>query len=109
MNAALYAKLIETAKARKTIPITELARAADLPTDAEGDTKAVGLLLDEIADFELSEGRPLLPVVIVRKETNTPGAGLFRYARRKGLQKTDDLTFFATELNRVYSFWAAKS
>jgi hypothetical protein len=47
-----------------------------------------------------------VPVVLVR-ENNMPGAGLFKYARRNGLQKTDDLTFFATELKGVYEYWAA--
>ena len=106
MNAAVYEKLVQVAKARTTIAYGELAKVADLSLGGDEDLKSLGLLLDEIADQEIAAGRPLLPVVIVR-ENKMPGAGLFKYARRKKLQKTDDLTFFATELKRVYEYWAA--
>ena len=105
MNASIYDKLIQVAKARTTITYGELAKVADMLIDDDQGVKRLGLLLDEIADQEIAAGRPLLPVVIVR-ENNMPGAGLFKYARRKKLQKTDDLTYFATELKRVYDYWA---
>lgn len=105
MNAAVYDKLVQVAKARATITYGEVAKVADLSLEGDDALKSLGLLLDEIADQEIAAGRPLLPVVIVR-ENNMPGAGLFKYARRKKLQKTDDLTFFATELKRVYEHWA---
>jgi hypothetical protein len=107
VNAALYAKLIQVAKDRKTIPYGELAQAGDLSLDGEDDMKAFGFALDAIADQEVAAGRPLLPVVVVSGTTNMPGGGLFKYAKKKKLQKGDDMTFFATELNRVYAFWAA--
>jgi hypothetical protein len=106
VNAAVYEKLIEVAQARKTITYGELGRLADLTLDNDEDMKELGFILDEIADQDVAAGRPLLPAVVVR-EDNKAGAGLFKYARRKGLQKCDDLTFFVTELNRVYAFWAA--
>jgi hypothetical protein len=105
MNAAVYEKLVQVAKARTTVTYGELAKVADLSLDGDDAMKSLGFLLDEIADQEIAAGRPLLPVVLVR-ENNMPGAGLFKYARRKRLQKTDDLTFFATELKRVYEYWA---
>ncbi len=46
------------------------------------------------------------PTVVVSGRTNRPGGGLFKYAKRKKLQKGDDITFFATELRRGYDFWA---
>lgn len=107
VNAAVYEKLIEVAKARNTIPYGELATVADVTVDTREEMKAVGFILDAIADQELAEGRPLLPIVVVSGMTNSPGPGLFKYARRKGLQKTDDLTFFATELKRVYEYWGS--
>jgi hypothetical protein len=106
VNAAVYTKLIQVAKARTTITFAELAAAADVSLDTDENAIAMGFALDEIADQEIAAGRPLLPVVVVQGDGNRPGGGLFKYARRKGLQKTDDMTFFVTELNRVYDYWA---
>jgi hypothetical protein len=106
VNPVVYDKLVEVAKARRTITFRELGQIADMRFDSEDDTKMLGLVLDNIGDQEIAAGRPLLPVVVVSESNNMPGAGLFKYARRKKLLKGDDLTFFATELRRVYDFWA---
>lgn len=106
INAAVYAKLIQVAKERKTITYSQLASVADVTVESRDELKTVGFILDAIADQELAAGRPLLPIVVVSGTTNMPGGGLFKYAKRKKLQKTDDMTFFATELNRVYAYWA---
>jgi len=107
VNPAVYEKLIEVAKARQTISYRELGQVADLSLDTDDDIRGLGVILDRIADQELAAGRPLLAIVVVSGKTGTPGGGLFKYARRKGIQKADDVTFFATELNRVYAHWAA--
>ncbi|HEX3149658.1 MAG TPA: hypothetical protein VHR66_16400 [Gemmataceae bacterium] len=105
-NGAVLDRLIQAAKARKTITYGELGQAADLSLDTDDAMKSLGFWLDEIADAEVAAGRPLLPIVVVRGDSNMPGGGLFKYAKRKKLQKGDDLTFFATELKRVYDHWA---
>src|SRR5262249_51993210 len=113
VNAAVYEKLVQVAKARTTITYTALASVADITLAGSGDDemKTLGFVLDEIADQEIAAGRPLLPAVVVKKSDNMPGAGLFIYARKKGLQKkkTDNLTFFAEELKRVYAYWSSNS
>jgi hypothetical protein len=106
VNAAVYEKLIEVARSRKTISYGELGRVADQTIESDDDIKQLGFLLDEIADQEVAAGRPLLAVVVVSEKTNMPGGGLFKYAKRKKLQKTDDMTFFVTELKRVYDHWS---
>jgi hypothetical protein len=106
VNPVVYDKLVQVAKARRTITFRELGQVADMLLDSDDDTKMLGLILDGIADQEVREGRPLLPVLVVNESNNMPGAGLFKYAKRRNLQKGDDLTFFATELKRVYDYWA---
>jgi len=106
INAAVYQKLIQVAKARKSITYGELAQAADVSADGDDAMRVVGELLDAIADQEVTAGRPLLPIVVVSGRTNMPGGGLFKYAKRKKLQKGDDMAFFVAELTRVYDFWA---
>ena len=95
--------------ARFTIPSPALlAKVVDLidhiPME-DRDTK--GDLYEYMLGKIAAAGRPLLPIVVVRGDNNMPGGGLFKYAKRKKLQKGDDLTFFATELRRVYDYWAA--
>src|SRR4051794_34117565 len=99
INAAVYAKLVQVAKEQKTITYGQLASVADVTIEARDELKTVGFILDAIAAQEFAAGRPLLPIVVVSGTTNMPGGGLFKYAKRKKLQKTDDITFFATELN----------
>ena len=81
---------------------------ADVSVDTDDDVQGLGFILDEIADQERAAGRPFLPCVVVSGKTGYPGGGLFKYAIRKGLQpkKMDNMTFWATELNRVYDYWA---
>lgn len=105
VNTAVYRKLVEVAKAKTTVEFTELTRLADMPLEAEGDVAAMARVLDEIADHEVNAGRPLLPVLVVQGNKNMPGAGLFKYAKKRKLQKGDDLTFFATELAKVHAYW----
>lgn len=73
--------------------------------EGDDDIKSLGFVLDAIADQEVALGRPLLPIVVVSGKTGSPGGGLFKYAKRKRLQKGDDMTFFVTELKRVYDYW----
>jgi hypothetical protein len=106
LNRIVFEKLVEVAKSKATIKFTDLARLADMPLDAEGDVAAMGRILDEIAEADVAAGRPLLAVLVVHDTRNMPGAGLFRFARKNKLQKSDDLTFFATELAKVHAHWA---
>ena len=105
VNTAIYDKLVEVAKARKTVTYEELGRLADISFETEVGVKILGLALDIIADQERGEGRPLLTIV-ANAANHRPDARLFEYARRTNVQQTDDLTFFATELQRVYDYWA---
>src|SRR5262245_14958579 len=105
VNCIVYDKLVQVAKAQRTITFRELGQVADMLPDNSDDTKMLGLVLDNIADREVREGRPLLPVVVVNESDNLPGAGLFRYAQRRNLQKGGERAFFAKELKRVYDYW----
>lgn len=107
VNQAVFERLVQVARSRQTINYHDLASIADLTLDQAGDEiKTLGSILDEIAEADVAAGRPLLAAVVVRGDTNMPGSGLFKFARRRGLQKSDDITFFATELKRVHDYWS---
>jgi len=109
VNAVVFEKLVQVAKAKKTIQFLELGQIADMPADSDEDIAALGHVLDAIAEDDVKNGRPLLAVLVVHGTRNMPGVGLFKFAKKKKLQKGDDLTFFATELKRVYDYWATSS
>lgn len=109
MNEILYARLTQAAKEKKFVGYSDLSAAINLSlTDAAGLNK-LSVLLEEIADHELSAGRPLIAAIIVNENTNMPGTGLFSYAKRKGLMKSKDkdtLAFFLTEAKKVHDYWS---
>lgn len=111
MNEILYARLTEAAKEKKFLSYSDLSAAIQLSlTDAAG-VNALNVMLEEIAEHELAHGHPLLVAIIVNENTNMPGAGLFSYAKRKGLMKPkdkDNMTFFVTEAKKVHDFWATE-
>lgn len=74
-----------------------------MPLDTAGDVAALRRVLDDIAEEEVRAGRLIL---VVHGTRNMPRVGLFKLAKKKKLQKTDDLTFFAKELGRVHTFLA---
>ena len=78
-----------------------------LDMDKSADREKLVELLDEIARFEHSEGRPLLTAVVVNKYTLRPGKGFFELAVELGLMKAKDDRdiFYVNELDRVYHQW----
>jgi hypothetical protein len=106
LNEAVFQKLVQVAKAKSTIQFVELGKVADMVLDNDEDIAALGHILDAIAEQDVAAGRPLLPALVVHGNRNMPGVGFFRFAKKKKLQKSDDLTFFASELKRVYDYWA---
>src|SRR4051812_20180240 len=105
VNPIVYRRLVKAAKARTTVTFAELGEAADLSIDDTDERKILELILDHVADQEEAEGRPLLSVLVI-DASGRPGGGLARYVRRKNIPVAKDETFFADELQHVYSFWA---
>jgi len=106
MNRAVYDRLVAVAKSRGLITYAELGRVADLDISYLPDLDTLVRILEEIALNEIEAGRPLLVVLVIREDINMPAKGLFRFAKRHGLQKgNDDVAFFTKELARVYQAW----
>ena len=111
MNETIYARLRQAAKEKKFVNYADLSAAISLSlTDAAG-VNALNKMLEEIADHETANGRPLLAAIIVNENSNMPGAGLFNYAKRKGLMKQkdkDNLAFFLAEAKKVHDYWSSQ-
>lgn len=110
MNEVIYARLTQAAKEKRFVSYSDLSAAIQLPLTDSAGVNALHLILEEIADHEIANNRPLLAAIIVNENTNMPGSGLFQYAKRKGLMKQNDkdyVTFFVKEAKKVHDYWAA--
>ena len=106
MNEDVYNRLVEVARSGGLISYSDLASEAGLNLKRKPDSEEFVRMLDAIADHELANGRPLLPALVVRGDTQMPSGGLLKYAKAKNLPNTEDeITFFATESRRVYAEW----
>jgi len=108
MNQVVYDKLVAVARERSLITYAALGRAAGIDVNYLPDLDALVKILEEIAVHEMQAGRPLLVVLVIREDTNMPAKGLFKFAKKSGVQKEkDDIAFFTKELARVYEEWTA--
>jgi hypothetical protein len=109
MNEIVCERLLQAAKEQRFVTYSELAAAISLSLSDASGLNQMSFLLEEIADHEIANGRPLLVAIIVSESNNMPGGGLFKYAKRKGLLKgrKNNLEFFLEEARKVHGFWKA--
>ncbi len=103
VHQALYEKLKEIARARSKIAYSELAKSVHL------NRRRLGPPLEEICRYEHEQGRPMLSVVAVHKQSGMPAKPFFDLARTLGLCKGDnDSEFFIDELHKVHECWSSQ-
>jgi len=116
INEKVYKKLIEVAKRqgkyeKGIITYSDLNYDCQLGIVFEGDAggKEIGKILGEISEIEFKNKRPLISVVVIRKNLKPLMAshGFFNLAEELGLKSTneDNQLFFAKELGRVHDYW----
>lgn len=106
MNEAIYSKLTDVARRGTTVSYAELATAGDLDAGDPDDMAILVKELEAIAEHETAAGRPLLVVLVTGAGTNMPGKGLFKWARKRKIDRgEDDMTFFVREMKRVHDHW----
>ena len=106
MHEQIYQRLIAVARAQSVITYAEIAPMADLDMNNQADRTEIGRLLGEISAFEHQQGHPLLSVVVIHRDNNTPGQGFFSLARELNVYNgQDDFLFFIQELRRAHDFW----
>jgi hypothetical protein len=96
-----HAVVRRVARERGTITYGELVghiHALDL--DPNSDTLA--RILDDISIEEHRSGRGMLSAVVIRADTNLPGEGFFKLARKLEHDPADEVAFHAEELRRVH-------
>ncbi len=110
MNDAIYEELKDVASQHRTVEYGQLAPLAKLDMNNPGDRNEIAAVLGEISQHEHTQGRPLLSVIVVAKETGVPGQGFFNLAKDLGVYLGgDDDAFFVRELRRAYEQWSEVS
>ena len=104
----IYPMLREVARAGGHVHYADVGHMVGLDMAHLPDRTIMGHILDAIGQAEHDECRPLLPAVVILRETHVPGDGFFDLARQLGLlqPRADELEFFVEELRRVHEYWA---
>ncbi len=98
--------LEEDARRRSTTTYTGLARRM---TTVEFDMHIptyrglMGQMLDAIAEQTEAQGKGLLPVLVVKKGTNRPSKGFFRFAENAGRDVSDPDRLVLDEMAKVFT------
>jgi len=110
MHQAVHERLLAAARESVFVYYGEIAAIAGLNLDLDGDRGALGRILGEISQYEHANGRPLLSVVAVNKDSQYPSKGFFDLARElnklQGTGAFAELGFFSTELQAAFDYWS---
>ena len=109
IDKKLRNKLIEVAKKGGTIAYWEIADMCHLNLNDPKDREIeLPKLLGNISKEEVRNGRPMLSVVAIHKNTpKMPGDGFFELAKELGKLKRGESrdVFFANEYKEVCRYW----
>ena len=103
----MRAIMIEQARARQTIPYSELAMR--VPTAyLHPRSFQFASLLQEIGREEIEAGRGVLPAVVVRKDSGMPGGGYFGSTACMGHESAELEAWWRDDLETLYAYWAGQ-
>jgi hypothetical protein len=77
--------------------------------DLEPHGFAMNAILDEVSRAEDDNGRGMLSVVVVTRETSLPGDGFFKLAKELGRDTSDREACWMAELEHVRASWGGRS
>ena len=109
LNRALYDRLIEAARERELVAISELGDLMGLALDYRPQRAEMTQLLGIISRHEVSFARPMLSSVVIDETEDPPGRELFEMGRQLGLAEPDEdpLTFALRQQGETFAFWSA--
>ena len=106
--ALVYRELITAASYRGTVTYQEIAAIMGLPLTGSHMAREVGLILGEISEDEVNNGRPMLSAIAVSKDGRS-SEGFFGLAKSLGrLTERDeakDQQFWESERKALYQLW----
>jgi hypothetical protein len=104
VKAEIHAILVEVAKAGQTITYSELTSMLQTAYVHYHSQVLVQLLTDIGRDEHLA-GRPVLPALVVTKQTGMPGGGYFRFGPADD-EMNDPAAAWAEDVKQVHTYWS---
>jgi hypothetical protein len=106
VRAEIRQLLIDVARAKQVITYSELTSMLQTAY-LHYHSSMLARLLVEIGGEEVEAGRPVLPALVVTKQTGLPGHGFFKLAAERGYDVSDPEEFWQKAVQEVYEFWAS--
>lgn len=104
VKAEMRGIMIDCARARQTITYSELTRMLQTAY-VHYHSHILTRLLIEIGTEEASEGRPVLPAVVVTRQTGMPGGGFFSIDTGED-EISDPVGYWKDLLQATYDYWS---
>jgi hypothetical protein len=103
VRAEMRELMIGAAQMRRTLTYAELC-AAVRSAHLHYHSPLLTRLLVQIGTAEAGDGRPILPAVVVTKQTGMPGMGFFKIEGE--VQIADPEAYWRDALEQVYTYWS---
>lgn len=104
VKAEMRQIIIDTAKAKQLITYSELTGMLQTAY-VHYHSHVLTRMLVDIGHDEYVAGRPLLPALVVAKQTGRPGPGYFKLAPGEA-EVGDPIAEWEKEVQRVYQYWS---
>ena len=106
-DEAIRSRLIAAAKGRETVYYSDLAKATGRPMKGPNWAVHIGRILGRISSEEAQDGRPLLSVIVVSRDTKLPGGGFYNLGKELHLLDPGESeeAFIGRQMERVFDYW----
>ena len=105
VKAEIRQLLLEVARTRGVITYSELTSMLQTAY-LHYHSPMLACLLVEIGWEEVEAGRPVLPALVVTKQTGLPGHGFFKLAAERGYDISEPEAFWDAALKHVHDYWS---
>jgi len=111
-TTVLEARLIleQAARERCSFTYTRFARrftTTEIDMMNADHRARIGPLLDAVAEQTEAEGKGILPVLVVKKQTNRPSKGFFKFAEKCGRNTSNPDRLVLDEQAKVFNAYEA--
>jgi hypothetical protein len=97
--------LIDTARARTVIAYSELTAMLQTAR-VHYHSHILARLLVDIGWEETEAGRPVLPALVVTRQSGMPGQGFFKLAAERGYDISQPDQYWAAAVQQVHDYWS---
>jgi hypothetical protein len=105
VRAEIRQLLIDVARAKQVITYSELTSMLQTAY-LHYHSSMLARLLVEIGAEEVEAERPVLPALVVTKQTGLPGQGFFKLAAERGYDISDPEAYWRAAVKQVHDYWS---